>query len=341
MPALSAILAVIALLLAAGPTASEQQPRVQLTVRVVEPRPDPQDKGKPLGRRQWAVGFDLSVSADRTCDDLRYVYRATDLFDDRPGLDGSYAGGNRAPRPARSWDFGVIPTSANAGDTIALAAAGFCRLGATSFRSATVRLRVPIPPHSCDEGPLRVLQLRGRAWREDLQVVSKRVPLHVGHYIWESYTAWLGRGDRVVFGAPSCNRFRIALRGGRVFFPGRYQRHAAGVATRIRFGALARFLGDQHAGGIETDNASVRAAGRPSAPRRLASFEVYSYPRQAGRLTRVRVFRGTVWVRGSGAARPAMLVPSGYATTVRCASYRDCRPDAPHGFRPIDGSARD
>jgi hypothetical protein len=325
-------LTIVATLTAAEPSASGQSPRVMISARVVGPRPDPEDTANPLGRRQWDVGFDVVVSAEQTCDQLRYAYRTVDLFDGRLGLDGTYAGGTETSEAAQRADFGVTPSSADAGDTIVFTATGFCSLGGMSFRSAPVRLEVPIPPHSCDEGPLRVLRLHGRAWREDLERVNRRVPLHAGHYVWEVYTAWLGRGGRIVFGAPVCNGFRIWLRGGRVFFPGAYQRHRRGVVTGIGLGALARFTGDQHAGGIETENALVGPRGRRSGPSRVAKFDVFSYPANVGRLTRVRVLRGAAWVwggPGAGAMSPPVLVRAGYVTIVRCTSYRHCRPDPP------------
>jgi hypothetical protein len=330
---LLATLTLVPILIAAAPAASEQQPEVTVKTAVIGPRPDREDRMNPLGRRQWDVGFRVTVSSDRTCDQLRFTYRAADLFDGTLGLDRTYGGGDATSKPAQTAGFDVVSSNANTGDTIAFTATGFCILGGASFQSQPLRLRIPIPPHSCDEGPLRVLRLHGRAWREDLQVINKRVRLRTRHFIREAYTGWLARRSRIVFGAPKCDGFRIALRGGRAFLPGAYQRHGSGVMTATGRGALARFVGDQHAGGIETENALVRPAGRPADARRVASFEVYSYPRKAGRLTRVRVFRGVVSVQGgpgAGALSAPILVPSGYATIVRCTAYRSCRPDPPH-----------
>src|SRR6266536_3434398 len=62
--------------------------QVTLTVRVVGPRPDPDNTANPLGRRQREVGFQVAVAADLTCDELRYSYRTTDLFG-RPAPPGS------------------------------------------------------------------------------------------------------------------------------------------------------------------------------------------------------------------------------------------------------------
>jgi hypothetical protein len=310
----------------AGPTGPDYPPQVTLTIEASKPRPDPEDTVNLLGRRYWEVDLRVKVSSDRACDRLSYSYRTQDLFDGRSGGHRSYAGRGETFESMQTADFGAIQGTGSAGDTILFTATGSCSLGGANFLSPPARLRVTIPPRSCDAGPLRILRLTGHAWREDLNVLNKRVPLYAGHYVWEPYTAWLARGGRIAFGAPECAGFRISLRGGREFFPGSYERRRRGGETGIGRGALARFVGDRHAGGIATEDALVVSAGS-----RVATFEVYSYPERIGRLTRVRVVRGAarVWGAGPRIRSAPVLLRSGYVTTVRCTAYRQCRPDRP------------
>jgi hypothetical protein len=329
----AAIAVAVGLLLGMPHGISADRARVEVIVRVTV-RPDSEDSN-PLGGRQFLVRFTVRVAAGRTCDEVRLVYRYRVLFDGR--LDGksqqrgTYAAGS-ASNAVFAIDVGFGPT---AGETVVFEGTGDCVTGSTVERSARVTRNVQIAPHSCEQGPLRVLQLRGSAAREDVSVVNKPVPLRTGDFVLSSYTAWLGRGSRIIFGAPQCHGFLIALHGGRAFFPGSYARKAVGAVTGIGFGAHARFVGDQHAGGIETENALVVPAGRRFGPSRISAFDVHSYPRQVARLTRVRVLRGAAWVAGgpgSGAMSPRARVAAGYETIVRCSSYRRCRPDAPRRF---------
>jgi hypothetical protein len=168
-------LASVVTLAAAGATVADELPKVTVAVDPSKPRPDPEDTLNLLGRRQWSVYFHVTVSADRTCDRLSYAYRTDDLFDGRLGLDRSYAGRGETFEPAQTADFGTIEGGGGAGDTIVFRVTGICGFGGTDSRSQPVRLRVAIPPRSCDGGPLRVLRLSGHAWREDLRVQNKQV----------------------------------------------------------------------------------------------------------------------------------------------------------------------
>jgi hypothetical protein len=327
-----AIAVAIALLIGAPRADTAGRAGIEVDVRVTV-RPDSEDSN-PLGGRQFLVRFTVRLAAGRTCDELRLAYRYRILFDGR--LDQNQQ--QRATSTvgsASSAVFTIDPPGPTPGETIPLNATGECVAGSTVERSARATRTVQIPPHSCEQGPLRVLQLRGAAAREDLAVMNKLVPLRRRDYVLTAYTAWLGRGGRIAFGAPQCDGFRIALRGGGFFFPGTYARRYSGNVTGVARGQHARFVGDQHAGGIETENALVTPTGRRFGPPRLSSFDVYSFPRRVGRLTRVRVLRGAAWVSGGpggGAMSERIRIEAGYETLVRCSSYRRCRPDPPRPF---------
>jgi hypothetical protein len=314
--------ALAVLLVLAGLAIAEDAPHVTVTIAASEPRPDPEDSQNLLGRRHWEVDFRVSVSSDRTCDRLGYAYRTRDLFDGRLGLHRTYAGSDtRAAAQTANW---TIQGTGGAGDTINLWVRASCIVGGSEFHSTPASVRATIPPHSCNGGPLRVSGLTGHAWREHLDVLNRRLPLYLGHYLWEPYTAWLGRRARIEFGARECGGFRIALRGPGEFYPGSYERRGRGGETTLGRGMLARFLGDRHAGGIATESARITTAGT-----RVATFDVYSYP--AAKRTRVSVLRGTARVSGKGARSMSspVFVHSGYVTTVRCSSPRACAPDLP------------
>lgn len=327
-----AVAVAVALLLGA-PGGTRAGGGVNVTVRATV-RPDPEDSN-PLGRREYLVRFNVRVDADRTCDELRLAYRYRILFDGRLDQNFRHAGTqtvHSASGAVFAIDVGFGPS---AGETVPLEATGQCMAGPAVVESKEVKRTVQIPPHSCEQGPLRVLRLRGPAAREDLTVENRLVPLRKGDLVLSAYTAWLGRVGRIVLGAPQCRGFRIALEGTGTFFPGTYARGYYGNVTGIGFGMKARFVGDQHAGGIETENAVAVAAGRRFGPSRVSSFDVYSYPRRVARLTRVRVVRGAAWVAGgpgAGAMSSPIRVEAGYETFVRCSSYRDCRPDVPRRF---------
>lgn len=328
-----AIAAAVALLVGAPGATSAGRARIEVTVRVTL-RPDSEDSN-PLGRRQFLVRFTVRVAAGRVCDELRLSHRYRILFDGRRDQNFQQQGTNSVGSVSSALfaiDVGFGPT---AGETVPLEATGECVTGSAVERSARVTRTVQIPPHSCEQGPLHVLRLRRAAAREDLTVTNKLVPLRRGDLVLSAYTAWLGRGGSIVFGAPGCQGFRIALRGGGFFFPGTYARGYYGVVTGIGRGQHARFIGDQHAGGIETENALVTPTGRRFGPPRLSSFDVYSFPRKIARLTRVRVSRGAAWVAGgpgAGAMSRPIRVTAGYETFVRCISYRQCWPDPPRRF---------
>jgi hypothetical protein len=328
-----ALAAAAGLLLGVPHSTAADRPGVEVAVRATV-RPDPEDSN-PLGRRQFLVRFSVGVNANQTCDRLRLAYRYRILFDGRLDQGFQRRGSDEARAVSSAVftiDVGFGPT---AGETVPLETTGECVTGAAIERSRRVTHTARIPPHSCKNGPLRVLRLRGTAAREDLTVTNKLVPLRRGDFVLQAYTAWLARRSRIVFGARQCNGFRIALKGTGAFFPGSYARSYYGSITGIGFGMKAQFAGDQHAGGIETENAVVAAAGRRFGPRRVSSFDVYSYPRRVGRLTSVRVLRGAAWVAGgpgAGALSAPIRVAAGYKTIVRCSSYRRCRPDEP---RPL------
>ncbi len=327
-----AIVFAVALLLGGTRGASADRERIDIGIRVTV-RPDSEDSN-PLGGRQFLVRFTVRVAAGRTCDELRLAYRYRILFDGRLDRNQQQRARN-AVSSASGAAFTIDVPGPFAGETIPLEATGECVTGTAVERSRRSTRTVRIPPHSCEQGPLRVFRLRGSAAREDLAVLNKPVPLGKGDFVLTAYTAWLGRRSGIVFGAPQCHGFRIALSGRGAFFPGTYGRRQRGSVTGIGSGQQARFVGDQHAGGIETENALITPTGRRGGPLRLAAFDVFSFRRRVARLTRVRVLRGAAWVSGgpgAGAMSDPVRIEAGYETLVRCSSYRRCQPDPPRRF---------
>jgi hypothetical protein len=303
---------------------------VTLTISRSAFRPD-EGTGLPAGRMYWFFDYVLFVQSSAPCTSfgLDYAYRI--LADGRLEQPSAhYEGHLDVEEAGRSTTFRVpVGFGPSPGEVVALRAAAVCRTEAGAVRSGPATKRVLIPPHSCELGPLRVLRLKGRAWREDTAEINRMVPLQKRDFVWSAYGGRLGRRSRIVLGAPDCRGFRVAIRGAGFFTAGAYAKRGRGEFTTIDLGASARFRGDQHAGGMETQSALVWPKGRRFGPIRIAEFEVVP---QAGRETRVRVFRGAAWVAagpGAGAMSAPVLVPAGYVAVVRCTTRRECSTSRP------------
>ena len=322
-PALVILVALTALATARS-SPSQNEPRVSLSVTPSAPAPS--GGRSALGRRDWAVSFRVNVTADRECENLSVAYTYRTLFDGRRSLNGPVSETYDTGAPASSASFGVH-ADASAADLVVFGARGTCELtdGTVLSTSGPVAATVAVPAHSCDEGPLRVLFVRGQVRREDL--LSKlRVPVRGGHYLWTGYRVWLARGSRLVLGAPECHALRIALGGAQSLIPGDYARLSYGNPTTLGPGGRADFQGDQHSGGVQTADAIALPRGLRTAKSKLARFTVASLP---GRVTRIRVTSGFVYVagrRGSVAYSAPVVAQPGETVVVRCGSARACVP---------------
>ena len=300
--ALPLALAALIALAAPGATAARHA-GVTLNARVLAPTPDPEDTYNPLGRRGWDVPIALEASADPPCDTLvlRYTYRVS--FDRR--LVEAYSGTFEVPGPSFSADVPVR----DPGSKIRYTAVAVC--AETGEASPTASLAALVPPHTCDEGPIRVTALRGRAWREDLDVMNKLRPLRPGDLVVDAYTLEVGAGSRLVLAAPECDRLLYRIDGPAPGPTGSYDR-GRGSPFAIGGGSV-RARGDRHAGGIDVRGVWVAPLGeRPS-----------TYDVHAGRRSmRVRVLRGSVRV---SRVRPRLVLHAGEEAIIRCEKRRPCR----------------
>ncbi|HEX6490530.1 MAG TPA: hypothetical protein VF002_04035 [Gaiellaceae bacterium] len=322
-PALG-LLVVLTALAAASSSASQNQPRV--SVSVLPSTPAPSGGRSALGRRDWAVSFRVNVIADRECENLSVAYTYRTLFDGRRSLNGPVSESYDTGAPASSASF-AVHADASAADLVVFRARGTCEQtdGTVLGASTPVAANVAVPAQSCDEGPLRVLFLRGQVRREDL-LSTLRVPVRSGHYLWTGYRVWLAAGSGIVLGAPQCRALRITLFGPQSFVPGDYARSSYGTPTTLGPGGSADFQGDQHSGGVQTMDAIALPRGLRTAASTLARFSVVSLP---GRLTRVHVKSGSVYIagrRGPIAYSAAIVAHPGETVLVRCRSARVCAP---------------
>ena len=299
-------LALAALIALAAPGATTaRHAAVTLTAKALAPTPDPEDTFNPLGRRGWDVPIALEASADPPCDalELRYAYRVT--FDRR--LVEAYSGSFDVPGPSFSADVPVR----DPGSRIRYTAVAVC--SATGAASPTASVAASVPPHTCDDGPTRVTALRGRAWREDLDVMNKLRPLRRGDFVIDAYSLEVGARSRLVLAAPECDRLLYRIDGPAPAGTGSYDRRGRGDSFAIGGGAV-RARGDRHAGGIDVRGVWIAPLGeRPS-----------TYDVRVGRghrVVHVRVLRGSVRIRN---VRPQVVVRAGEEALVRCGKRPPC-----------------
>jgi hypothetical protein len=301
---LARALALAALIALAAPGATTaRHAAVTLTARALAPTPDPEDTYNPLGRRGWDVPITLEASADPPCAELvlRYAYRVT--FDRR--LVEAYSGSFDVPGPSFSADVPVR----DAGSRIRYTAVAVCANSGEA--SPTVSVAASVPPHTCDDGPIRVTALRGRAWREDLDVMNKLRPLRRDDFVVDAYELKIGARSRLVLAAPECDRLLYRIDGPTGAGTGSYDRHKRGDSFAVGGGSV-RARGDRHAGGSGFPGGWVEPLGeRPS------TYDV----RIGRRSVLVRVLRGSVRIRN---VRPGVVVHAGEEARVRCGKGRPC-----------------
>jgi hypothetical protein len=331
-PVLAILLALLTSLAAATDGSPQAAPRISVSVTASAPTA-PGGGRIPRGLRAYAVSFRVKVTADQQCENLSVTYSYVALFNGRRSLAGSATDFYDTSRPASSAMF-TVHAQAGAADVVSFSARGACEqadgsvLGTSRRVAATVR----VPAHSCEEGPLRALAVSGSVARQDLQARGLRVPVRRGHHLWTGYRVWLGKRSRIAVGAPECNGLRALVTGPVSIIPGDYSRGSSGTSTQLGFGGAVDFRGDQHSGGVETDNAIALPRGKRTGPSKAARFQIVSFPKNLGRITRVRVKRGEVYVAGrTGPAKYSapVIVRAGQTSVVRCAPTRACKPTAP------------
>lgn len=325
-PTLAILVALTALAVTgAGSSAS---PAVSL---IVTPASPSSAGGRaPRGLRDYSVPFRVNVAADRECANLVVTYTYAALFDGRPSFSGSATDYHETNAPASSASFDVH-AAATAGDVVTFSARGSCEDadGNAVAESSSVSARALVPAESCAEGPTHVFAASG-ASRQDLVDGRKRVTVRAGHELWSGYRVWVAKRGGVSYGASSCHGLRVSVTGPSTFIPGDYARRSYGASTKLAFGGFASFRGDQHSGGIETANAAALPRGKPNAPSKLARFDVFSFPRRKGLVTRVRVRSGFVYVAGRVSRdrvvySTPLVARAGQTVFVRC-SGGACRP---------------
>lgn len=315
--------------LAAAAAGSSATPAVTLSVTVSGPNPAAGDR-TPRGRRDFGVSFRVNIAADQECENLSVTYSHVSLFDGRRSLAGSENSTYNTNQPASSASFDVH-ASAGAGDVVSFSALGTCEQsdGTVISRSAPFAAKVRVPAHSCEAGPLRVFAAKN-VLRQDLVTPKQRVAVRTGHYLWSGYRVWVGKHGRVTYGAPECHGLRATVDGAATFTPGDYARGSYGAAMELGTGANADFRGDQHSGGVETNNAIALPLGKPGAASKVARFQVASSAKKLGRVTRVHVSYGTVYVAGRKPAKRVaygtpVVARAGQTVVVSC-SGRTCKP---------------
>lgn len=289
----------VALAALAGTSGGASSAAQGLTVTVTGSAPAPRGPGRtPSGRRDYAVTFRVGVQSDRQCASLVVGYSYVPLFDGRRSLAASASDAFETTEPAAAADF-AVHAAAGAGDVVSFTARASCEdaAGNVVTTSERVAAKVAVPAHSCDTGPLHVFAARGTVRREDLRSGAS-VRVRAGHLLWSGYSVAVARRSRIVYGARECHRLRVAVAGPASFVPGDYAARSYGTSTLLQYGATADFRGDQHSGGVETPNAAALPRGARTAPSKLARFVVTTDPRRAGRVTRVRVLSGAVYVAG-------------------------------------------
>ena len=314
--------------LAAATAGSSATPAVTVTVAPSTPTVSSRDRG-PSGRKTFSVAFRVNVAADQECENLSVAYSYRSLFDGRPSLSGSATDFFDTNKPASSASFDVH-ARADPADVVSFSARGMCEDadGNTVSRSAPVQTKVSVPAHSCDEGPARVAAAR-RTARQDLRTPGMRVRVRGGHYLWTGYRVWVGRRGRVTYGAAECHGLRATVSGPASFVPGDYSRRGYGAPLELG-GGTADFRGDQHSGGVETNNAVALPHGKRAGPSKVSRFQVVSYATTRGGITRVRVQLGQVYVAGRSSSKrlvygTPVVARAGQTVVVGC-DRRGCRP---------------
>jgi hypothetical protein len=302
-----------------------------VTLSVTPSAPAPSGNGRtPNGRRTFSVSFRVNVAADQECANLSVSYSYVTLFDGRRSLAPAETNAYETNQPASSASFDVH-ASAGAADLLSMSAQATCEDadGTVVSESAPIATRVRVAAHSCEQGPLRVLAAKS-ALRQDLRTPKQRVALRTGHYLWSGYRVWVAKHGRVTYGAAECHGLRAVVSGPATFVPGDYARGSYGSAMQLGFAAAADFRGDQHSGGVETNNAVALPRGKARAASKVARFQVVSYAKTRGRVTRVHVKYGQVYVAGRSATKRVtygtpLVAHAGQTVFVRC-SGRICRP---------------
>jgi len=318
-------LGVLAALVAAG-AGTSAPPAVSVSVTPALPTSSAGDRS-PSGRRTYTVAFRVNISADQECANLDVTYAYDTLFDGRRSLEGSATDyyDTNAPASSASFDVHVL---ADAADLVSFSARGTCEDadGNTVGQSELVISRTTVPAHTCDQGPVRVLAAKLAA-REDLWTPGTHDPVRARHYLWTAYRVWVAKHGRITYGAPECHGLRVTVSGPVSFVPGDYAQHGYGSPLALGFGGRADFTGDQHSGGVVTDSAVALPRGTRTGPSKLARFQVVSSPKRLGRITRVRVLRGSVYVAGrTGVARYGRPLVAERGQTVLIACSKSCAP---------------
>ena len=331
-PLVAFLCASVSALAAAAAGASEAAPTVALSVSASAPRAVSGGRGAS-GRRDYAVLFHVTARSDQQCANLVVEYSYAALFDGRRSLAGSGVDYYETNAPATVATFDVH-AAGDAADTVSFRGRATCEGadGSVIATSPVAGARTAVAAHSCEQGPLRVLAVRGVVRREDLVSPSTKIRVRRGHHLWTGYRVSVAGRGRIAFGATECHALRVTVGGPGSFVPGDYARGGYGTSTLLSYGAAADFRGDQHSGGVETANAVALPRGARTAASKVARFAIVSSPKRLGGATRVTVRRGEVYVAGRNRGRAvrygtAIVVRAGQTTVVRCA--RVCRPSAP------------
>jgi hypothetical protein len=321
----AALVAVIASVLAVSSAASSTG-SVSLEIGRSAFYPD-EGVNLPAGRTYWFFNYRVTVRSAEPCAFFTLDWRYRILEDGRLQQRGAHdEGAETNETPGTSARF-VIPVGfgPDPGDVVVLDAVGACHTqDGRVLTSARTRRAVQIPPFSCRQGPLRVLALRGRAWREEAAAENHLVPIRRGDFLWTAYWHVLDRRAHIVFGGRQCHGYRVGLRGYGSFDPGSYARRGRGEYVAMTLGMSARLHGDQHGGAIFVDGAfvQVRPRGLRYGRVRIADYELRSWGRRSSPRTRLIVHRGEVWLT-YGRGRP-VLVRAAASVLVGCDVRANC-----------------
>lgn len=315
-------------------SAAPSAPAVSLSITRTRFQPD-EDTGLPAGKTYWFFTYRVTAHSNEPCARLTLDWRYRILSDGRLEQRGAQdKGSDVAPTPTADHMFPIeVGFGPSPGEVVVLNAVGRCLTSdGRVLTSAPSRRAVQIPPFSCQQGPLRVEALRGRAWREQPAKLNSLVPIHRRDFLWTAYTHILGRRARIVFGASECHHYRVMLTGRGGFDPGTYARRVRGDAVGMSLGIAAEILGDQHSGGIFVDGGyvGVRPLGRLRGPLKLADYELRSSGSRESPRTRLIVRHGGVLLafgrRGEALVHaPADIVIACHDGGERCRLRADSR----------------
>ena len=279
-------------------SAAPSAPAVWLSITKTGFYPD-EDTGLPAGKTYWFFTYRVAVHSDEPCSRLTLNWRYRILSDGRLEQAGAQDKGSElAPTPTSDQTFPIeVGFGPSPGEVVALHAVGRCVTSDGQVVTSAPKSRaVQIPPFSCQQGPLRVAALRGRALREQPAKLNSLVPIHRRDFLWTAYTHILGRRSRIVFGAPECDHYRVVLTGSGGFDPGTYARHVRGDGVLMSLGMAANIRGDQHSGGLYVDGAyvGVQPLGDLGGRLKLADYKLRSWGSRESPRTRLMVRRGGV-----------------------------------------------